>query len=35
MRINTQQMKYWDLPTKTGNPEAIKQEIDIIDCIKL
>lgn len=34
MKINAQQMEYRDLPSKTGNPEAIKQEIEIIDCIK-
>lgn len=35
MRINAQQMHYSDLPSKTGNLEAIKQEIEIIDYIKI
>lgn len=35
MRINAEQMDYWDIPSKTGNPEAIKQEIEIIDYVEI
>lgn len=34
MSTNAEQMDYWDLPSDTGNPEAIKQEIEIFDYVE-